>query len=104
MGILSALIQNEIERVLPPPPKPKLTREQALAGGRSLGPKIKQQKADKRYLDMLADGGLPTGTIASRLGISHMGCLNSLYSLEERKLIKRATKRGAHKAIIWELA
>ena len=104
MGILSALIQNEIARVLPPP-KPKLTREQALAGGRSLGPKIKQQKADKRYTNLLADGGLPTGKIASRLGISHMGCLMNLYSLEERKIVKREKPRNnGHRAIIWELA
>lgn len=102
--MLSFLIQNEINRVVTPTPG----RAAALKRGRPLGPKSRRDKADARYIKMLENGPLLTGTIASRLGISHMGCLSSLYSLEERKIVRRlkANTVGLSKhpkPLAWEL-
>ena len=107
--ILAFLISHELFRIemaerFPPPPKVKVARTTAVTPAKTTGPKLKQQRADKRYLTMLSGGPLTTRVIASRMALSHMGCLSNLYSLEERKLIKRSKIRGDHKAINWEVA
>ena len=103
--MLSFLIQNEIVRSKADELSPK---KKALASGRHLGPIASRAKADAKYIALLKDGPLLTSVIASRLGYSHMGCLSSLYSLEERKIVKRinAHKAGMSsnvRALAWEL-
>lgn len=83
MSVLSVLIQNEISRALPPKP--------AVAPKKrgSTGPQKKREAADKRYIKLLSRGVQLTGTIANKFGLSHMGCLSSLYELEKRGIVKR---------------
>ena len=49
----------------------------------------KQSKADVKYRDLLTGKQMTTGEIARTFGYSPMGCLTSLYRLEQRGKIKR---------------
>jgi len=51
---------------------------------------VQQMAAEERYRAILAGAKVATGDIANRLGISHMGCLSTLYELEKRGRIRRA--------------
>ena len=51
---------------------------------------IQQIAAEERYRAILYGAKVATGDIANRLGISHMGCLTTLYKLEKRGRIRRA--------------
>ena len=49
----------------------------------------RQGKTEARYRQVLEGKELTTGQIAGALDISHMGALKYLYTLEERKLVRR---------------
>lgn len=51
--------------------------------------KIVQAKADGRYRLLMENNKITCAEIARKMGLSHMGCLSSLYKLEKRGLIKR---------------
>lgn len=63
---------------------------------------VQQQRADAKYKQLLTGKTLPTGDIAQRLGLSHMGCLTSLYNLEKRGLVERVgalPRRPSYKSL-----
>lgn len=70
------------------------------------GPIIKA-RSQNQYRLILEGNILTTGEIASRRGISHMGCLSSLYQMEREGFIERKgvrAKEGKGKAtILWGL-
>lgn len=64
-----------------------------------------RNKSRGRYRLVMEGRELTTGEIAAKRGITHMGCLNSLYQMEAEGLIERVglqKKEGPGKAtIIW---
>lgn len=51
---------------------------------------VQQNRAIKKYRDLLTGKKLTTSEISSAVGISHMGALTYLYSLEKRGFVRRA--------------
>ena len=88
--LLAPFDANRKERKKPIPPKS--------------GPVIKA-KCQSRYRSIMEGQALTTGEIAAKQGLSHMGCLSTLYQLEKDNMIVRLgtrAKEGRGKAtIVW---
>lgn len=55
----------------------------------NVGPSLVRSRAEARYRLYLENNKLTTGQIAAKLGLSHMGCLCSLYDMEKRGVVER---------------
>ena len=64
---------------------------------------IKANSRD-RYRLIMEGNKLTTGDIASRRGITHMGCLSTLYEMEKEGLIERLGMKdstGSRQTVVW---
>lgn len=72
--------------------------------GKSTGPQAIKAKAHGRYRLIMEGNELTTGEIAAKRGITHMGCLSSLYQMESEGLIERVGTRptgGTKPTVVW---